>query len=146
MKKRRKDYTFLGTWQYRGAEIKVLADLEAIFEQQHPLALAASSSRNRQTYGPFQATCSIGQTPGPKELRTKKPASIKTKEETMKNEKETMKDEQENLNFEQLFSQLLFLFDEERLIRYERRARKNAFFVLEKLLKARRKTLAEGEK
>jgi hypothetical protein len=58
MKKQRKDYTFLGAFQAAtgGPEIKVLADLAEILELQLPLALKATSGRNRQVYGPFRVT------------------------------------------------------------------------------------------
>jgi len=59
MKKQRKDYTFLGSFQYQGYEIKVLADLDQILEVQLPLAMKASSERNRQNYGPFRVTVKI---------------------------------------------------------------------------------------
>jgi hypothetical protein len=57
MKKQRKDYTFLGAFQAPGGtEIKVLADLAEILELQLPLALKATSGKNRQVYGPFRVT------------------------------------------------------------------------------------------
>jgi hypothetical protein len=66
MKKQRKDYTFLGAFQYQGYEIKVLADLAEILELQLPLALKATSCRNRQVYGPFRVTVKTRSDPKPK--------------------------------------------------------------------------------
>jgi hypothetical protein len=56
MKKQRKDYTFLGAFQYQGYEIKVLADL----------ALKSTSGRNRQVYGPFRVSVKTRSDPKPK--------------------------------------------------------------------------------
>jgi hypothetical protein len=67
MKKQRKEYTFLGAFQAPGGyEIKVLADLDDILERQLPLALKATSGRNRQVYGPFRVTVKTRSDPKPK--------------------------------------------------------------------------------
>lgn len=56
MRKRRQDYVFLGAFPFKGYELKVLADFDQLLEFQLPLALKASSGRNRQVYGPFKVT------------------------------------------------------------------------------------------
>ena len=72
MKKQRKDYVFLGVFSYQGYEIKVLADLDQVLGQQLPLALKATSNRNKQVYGPFEVTVKVPSPPGPKPKRIKK--------------------------------------------------------------------------
>jgi hypothetical protein len=51
------------------------------------------------------------------------------------------KPQDQQINIVELFDQLISLFDEERLIRFERKAQKRGFDYLAAMLKAKRKEL-----